>query len=322
MNTSRRAAVAPVRRRWHADRPAAVVVAAATSLALAAALLALAVALLALAGCGGSAPSASTVLRDTFSSHRPIDSGVVDVSLELTGPEGRRGRHGFTLLLEGPFQAAAPGRVPDFALQITLEAGQRTLTAGAISRAGRLYVQLSGRSFIAPRANARALERGYTPLGIEPLAWLTHASLAGTTRVAGVEVTHVVAGLDAARFLADAEGISAAGLALGEGLGASLLTPARAASLSSSIRGGRVDVYTGSRDHLLRRLRLRAGLASDAAARAALGDLAGGTLRFGLQFVSLGRPQTITAPARPLPLSQLGPALERLGRPGGSQPPA
>jgi hypothetical protein len=278
---------------------------------------------LGLSACGGgSGPSAGSVLGDTFSTHKPIKSGVVDASLEVTGPDGRRGSHGFSLLLDGPFQSAGAGRLPQFALGITLAAGQRMTTAGAISTAGGLYLKLGGQSFVVPSANARALAQGYAPLGIEPRAWLRHAAVAGTAHVGGLEVTHIVAGLDTARFLADAERLSGAALALGEGLGATLLTPARAGALASSVRDGRVDIYAGSHDHLLRRLLLRAAVSGGAAARAAVGDLAGGTLRFALQFLDLERPQTITPPGRPLPLSQLGPALERLGRPGGPQAPA
>jgi hypothetical protein len=247
---------------------------------------------------------------------------VVDVSLELTGPGGHRGPHGFSLLLEGPFQSAGAGRLPDFALGITLETEHRVLTAGAISTAGRLYLQLGGQSFAVPSASARALTAGYAPFGIEPRAWLRHPAVAGTAHIAGAEVTHIVAGLDAPRFLADAERLSSAGLALGEALGASLLTPARSAALSTSVGDGRVDVYTGSPDHRLRRLLLRAAVSSGPAARTALGDLAGGTLRLGLQFAELGQPQTITPPARPLPPSQLGPALERVGQAAASRPPA
>jgi hypothetical protein len=286
-----------------------------------------------LAGCGsGSGPSASSLLSETFSSPKSISSGVLDVTFALSGRAGAGGQpaHGsFSLHLAGPFQSAGPGRFPQFALALGLETSGRTLSVGAVSTAGRLYLELDGTAFLAPAAAKRALEDGYAQvgggssagsrkstfatLGIDPAAWLTHASRSGSANIAGSDTVHVLAGLDAARFLADAERLSRAGGALAAGQGAGLLTPARAKALSDSVRAARVDIYTGARDHLLRRLALSAAVSTTPAARAALGGLAEGTLTFVLQFAQLGRPQAIAAPANPQPLSRLGPALERVG---------
>jgi hypothetical protein len=329
MNTSTCAAVAPVlasRRRAASSRRGR----------RRGALALLSAASLVLAGCGsGASPSASSLLKDAFSSHQPITSGLLGLSFELTGPGGARGPTGFSLQLEGPFESAGAGRLPHFALTLTVDTAGRMLRAGAISTAGHLYLQLGGLAFLAPAANMRALEQGYAQagggslarssptfatLGIEPEAWLIHPSVAGSARVAGSDTVHIVSGLDARRFLADAERLSSAGLVLGAGSG--LITPARAAALSAYVRAGRVDLFTGTHDHLLRRLQLRAQLSATAAARAALGHLAGGTLLFGLQLAQLDRPQAITPPGKLQPLSRLGPALEQLAPAPGPRPSA
>jgi hypothetical protein len=327
MNTSTGAPVAPAaerRRRGSLARPRAV------SVALAAA----ASSALAACGGGGASPSASSLLKDTFSSHKPISSGLLDASLELAGPGGARGANGFSLHLEGPFQSAGAGRLPQFALALTLGTRRRTLTAGATSTAGRLYLELGGQSFLAPAANLRALEQGYAQavggssssggdsalatLGIEPSRWLIHPSVAGSTRTDGADAVHIVSGLDTARFLADAARLSSAGLAFGAGL----ITPARAAALSSSLRAARVDVYAGRHDHLLRRLALHGVVSRPRDPRGALAGLAGGTLSFVLQLSRLDQPQTISAPSSTQPLSQLPPLLERLGLAAGPGPHA
>jgi hypothetical protein len=270
-------------------------------------------------------------LNETFSSHKPISSGLLDVTFALSGRAGARAAAApgsFSLHLAGPFQSAGTGRFPQFALALSLRSSGRTLSVGAVSTARRLYLELGGVAFLAPAAATRALERGYAQvsggsfprgprstfatLGIDPAAWLTHASRSGSAKLAGVDTVHLLAGLDTARFLADAERLSgAAGMLAGQGAG--LLTPARAEALSASLRSGRVDIYTGARDHMLRRLALSAAVATTPAARVALGGLVDGTLTFVLQFAQLGRPQTIAAPAHPQPLSRLEPALERLG---------
>jgi hypothetical protein len=329
MNTSTRAAVAP------AGAPRRARSGARGRAGLAPGLGALAAALAAglLFACGsGSPPSASSLLKETFSSHQSISSGLLELTLALSGRGGAGAPASpgvFSLHLAGPFQSAGPGRLPQFALTLALQTRGRTLSSGAVSTAGRLYLELGGVAFLAPAAAVQALEQGYAQasgglftrgrrstsatVGIDPAAWLTHASRSGSAKLGGTDTVHLLAGLDTARFLADAERLSSAGGALAGGKGAGVLTPARAEALSASVRSARVDIYTGARDHLLRRLALSAAVSTTAAARAALGGLVDGTLTFVLQFAQLGRPQTIAAPANPQPLSRLGPELQRLG---------
>jgi hypothetical protein len=296
----------------------------------------LAVASLALAACGGgSEPGAGSLLKDTFSPRTPISSGLLDLSFALSARGGAPDSSGpFSLRVRGPFQDAGAGRLPHFALAIASDGAGQTLKVGATSTAHRLYLELGGASFLAPAAYMQALEEGYAQagggssaaggrstfagLGVDPGAWLTHPSIAGPVRLAGVDTVHIVAGLDAARFLADAERLSSAGAALGPGAG--MLTRERSAALSRSVRAARVDVYTGARDHLLRRLSLSAAVSPSGSARAALGGLRDGTLTFVLALTGLNRPQAIAAPGNLQPLSRLGPALERLGVARGTSP--
>jgi hypothetical protein len=330
MNTSTRAAVAPAAGgpRRARPRPRG---RAALGAGLGALIAGLAAGLL--AACGsGSPPSASSLLNETFASRKSISSGLLDVTFALSGRAGAGAPEApgsFSLHLAGPFQSAGAGRLPRFALALALQSTGRTLSVGAVSTAGRLYLELGGVAYLAPAAAVQALEEGYAQvnrgsstgarrstfatLGIDPAAWLTHSSRLGSAKIAGSDTVHLLAGLDTARFLADAERLSRAGGALAAGRGAGLLTPARVQALSASIRSARVDIYTGARDHVLRRLALSAAVSSTPAARAALGGLVHGTLTFVLQFAQLGRPQAIAAPANPRPLSQLEPALERAG---------
>jgi len=297
-----------------------------------------------LAACGGGgSPSAQTLLSQTFESHKPIESGRLELSLALT-PSGSgaalSSSEGFALRVEGPFQSLGPARLPRFALQLSLRAASLTLQAGATSTAGRFFIELAGKQFLAPASTVAALQQGYaqatsasTPaqrsstfaaLGVDPREWLTRPALAGSASVEGARTVHIVSGLNSSRFLADAQRLSGAGGALGLGAGAggaagSLLAPARLSALSSSISSARVDVYVGANDRLLRRLALSATISSATPqARAALGGLRSATLTLVLRFAGLNQPQTILAPSNPQPLSQLGPALQRLGlAPGG-----
>ncbi|HTW43868.1 MAG TPA: hypothetical protein VMD79_16290 [Solirubrobacteraceae bacterium] len=291
---------------------------------------------LALAACGGGgSPSAATLVRDTFSAHKPIESGRIDLSFALTpldaagAPQPGRA---FALRLQGPFQSLGPTRLPRFALALTLTSAGHTLAAGLTSTAGRLFVGLEGAYFSAPAATVQALQQGYAQatraasaaashstfaaLGVDPGEWIVRPRLAGSAEIGGAQATHVTGELDVARFLADAHKLSDASGALGlgaSGQGLGVLSAAGISALSSSVRAASVDLYTGTRDHLLRRLSLTASISTAPQARAALGGLQRASLQLTLQFAGLDQPQAIGAPSNPQPISQLLPALERLG---------
>ena len=296
---------------------------------------------LGLAACGSGSPSAVSLVSDTFSSHKPIESGRIDLSF-VVSPLGSSGSsaagRSFSLRLQGPFQSLGPARLPRFALALTLTSAGHTLNAGATSTSGQLFIELAGAAFVAPAATVQALQQGYAKatstassaasrstfaaLGLDPGEWLAHPLRAGTVDIAGAETTHVTAALNVARFLADAEKLSGAGIALGLGGGSgggsgsgglSLLSPAGISALSTAVRSSHVDLYTGAHDHLLRRLALSAAISTTPATRAALGGLGSADLMLVLQFTGLNQPQTIAAPSHPQPISQLLPALERLG---------
>ena len=284
-----------------------------------------------LAGCGGGgSPSAQSLLDKTFNSHKPIQSGRLDLSLALSpvAPVGSPApRSPFSVRLTGPFQSLGAGRLPRFALQLSLtDTRGRSLQAGAISTGERLYAELAGITFLTPQSTAQALQRGYAEasraasstnagstfaaLGIDPGRWLIHPVLAGSS--AGAGTVHIVAGLNVPRFFADVEKLSGAGRALGGG-GPELLSPAQISVLANSLRAARVDVYSGAVEHLLRRLSLKAVVVTTARARATLGGLRRATLTVVLQFADLNLPVTIVPPSNPQPASRLVLALERLG---------
>jgi hypothetical protein len=298
----------------------------------------------ALTGCGGagaqSTQSAQSLVRETFESRQPIDSGRMKLSAALSGTgstaHGTSHRPLFSVLIQGPFQSLGPARPPSFALLVDVSAGglaqglggrSGTVGFGATSTGGQLFLELDGKWFVAPASAMRALERGYRQtahpgtasapsvplavLGVDPGRWLTSPTLVGSATIAGEPTLHVVAELDAQRFLADAQTLLANGGALGLGAGSASarLTPARLSALSHSLRSARVDVFTGARDHRLRRLSVSASLLAGARARRALDGLPTARLTFVLEFADLDRPQRIAAPRDPLAANALGAAF-------------
>jgi hypothetical protein len=262
--------------------------------------------------CGSGAPSASTLVQETFGAHAPVNSGRLQLSVYLAAPTGAvdrsatvgqpltlhvsgsfqrasepvQGANGSVQGSNGPRQGAGAGQLPSFALTMNLLAGGRPLRVAATSVGGRFYVQLAGAWFLAPASTVQALTQGYAgaagagfaPLCVDLGGWLQRPAMLGTVTVGGMRTAHLRASLNAANFLADVHRLTGTGL----------LSRAQISALARAVRTARMDLYTGSTDHLLRSLSLTApGLAIQ------------------LRFSDLGRPQEIVAPSHPRPLSEL-----------------
>ena len=147
-----------------------------------------------LGGCGGGdSVSAQSLLRETFASHKPIESGRIELSVALSG-EGSAGspvaRDLFSLHLQGPFQSVGRARLPRFALLVDLRSaelgpagvrgGGQTLALGATFTAGRLFIELDGTQFVAPPTTVRALEQGYAQAARSPSPAGTSSTLAAS----------------------------------------------------------------------------------------------------------------------------------------------
>ena len=295
------------------------------------------------AACGSDRPpSARSLVEQTFASRTPIHSGRLELSFALSpvAPAAQPApRWPVAARLSGAFQSLGAGRLPQFALRLSVSAPPgRTVAAGAVSTGGRLFVELGGKPFATPRSTSQALARGYAeasragalagegwpfaPLGIEPARWLIHPVLSRSP--AGSGTVHVVAGLDARRFFAGVARLMAAGgsllgaIAGNGGRAPELFAPAAPAALAASVRSARVDLYSGAADHLLRRLTVSAALSSTGRAGGALAGPQQATVTLVLAFAELNRAQSIVAPRAPRPFAELLPAVARLGLPARS----
>ncbi|MCL2768928.1 MAG: hypothetical protein FWD42_02295 [Solirubrobacterales bacterium] len=288
----------------------------------------------ALIGCGGgsSNDSAQALLNDTFRSGPSVQSGQVSLALALSGGGGG-GHSGLgapvAIHLSGPFQGVGSGALPSFDLKLGLQAGGRSVQAGAVSTDHQFFLELEGSAFAAPRTYVQTLERSYAQqahaagssggssfaaLGIDPSRWLVHPVKAGTASIGGESTIHVVAGVEVANFLRDAQRLARAGGSLGLGATQSgALSPAGIEALAGAVRNATADVYTGASDHLLRRLQLRASLVSTPATSGVLQGLRSATLALDVELSQLNRPQRIAAPTSARPMSELTASLSGSG---------
>jgi hypothetical protein len=295
------------------------------------ALLLSALAACALAACGGSSssPSAGSLVSDTFSSRSTIERGRLNLALALAPNGSGASSKSLSLHLTGPFDSSTAGRLPRFALKLDLNAAGHPIQAGATATGSRLFVELAGTWFVAPEETFNAIEQGYaqatkaassskarsafSSLGIEPRNWLSKPSTVGTTTVGGEAVYHLTAGVDTNAFLRDVSKISQSSGALGAAVpGASAISSTAISELAKSISSAHVDLYTGKGDHLLRRLALVAVLTATPQTQALLSGASSAQVTFDLQLSQLNKPQSISAPSKPRPFSELLPALQQL----------
>ena len=281
-----------------------------------------------LGGCGGGrSQDVNTVLRDAFHPSKPIASGQVNLAFGLTATGAASVQQPFSLRVQGPFESQGTGKLPRFALSVTVNTSGRPVSVGATATGSQLFLTLQGIPFVAPDSLYQQFKQGYTQssaaqkgggaatfasLGLDPRSWLIHPRVVGTSTVDGVAVEHVAAGLNLQQFLNDLGHISTQGGSLGAGAG---LTAAQRTALGQSVKSANADVYIGRDDHFLRNLTVQAQLAAPASAGAALGGLRTGTLDLTLSFADVNRPVTISAPANAQPLSRL---TQLLGASGGT----
>jgi hypothetical protein len=142
--------------------------------------------------------------------------------------------------------------------------------------------------------------------GIDPSTWLTNVSNEGTTSVEGTDTIQVHGDADVAKIFSD---IQKASQQTG-GATAQQLTPQQLDQLQSAVKQASIDVYSGTDDHLLRKLALSLQIAPPPGTGATVSNV---NVNFSIAFSDVNQPQTITAPSNPKPISGL---LNQLGLPG------
>jgi hypothetical protein len=296
------------------------------------AVLALLVALaLTAAACGSSSNNSSksadpsALLRDTFGADHPIRSGRVDADLDVTGV-AQLGDQPLSLHLNGPFQSNGGAGLPDFALAVDFQGGDNPITIGAVFAQGGGYLTVEGQPFDLGKDMYNAFKQGYekakadaaknnknaqqstlSALGISPLRWLTDPQNKGTEDIAGTQTVHVAAGVDVPKLLDDvstllgkAKGVaSSAGSATGTSV-PTQISAAQREKIAKSIKSAKVDIWTGAKDHTLRKAAVNVQTQT-------------GHIILQVTLAQLNQKQTIRKPAGAKPISELRAAMQQMG---------
>jgi hypothetical protein len=284
----------------------------------------------AVAGCGGGSSSSSEdpqqVLDQTFNNPTKITSGKLDVSVNGTAEGQQSGS--FSASISGPFQTDPNDKTAfpqlDLTANVSGSAGGPSISfdGSIIATKDNAYVEYQNQAYEVGTAAYQQFAQAYSQaakqnqstsgtslfsqFGIDPKTWLTNVTNEGTTDVEGTNTVHIHGDADVAKIVTDLQKVS-------KQTGSSTtqqLAPSQLKQLTDSVNSASIDVYSGSDDHLLRKLAVSLSIAPPASSGATVSNL---KVDFSVTLSDVNQPQTITAPSNAKPLSDL---LGQLGIPG------
>lgn len=281
------------------------------------------------AGCGGGSSSNNEdpqkVLDETFNNPTNITSGKLDISVDGSAEGQQSGS--FNASVTGPFQTDPndPTAFPQFDLtaNVSGSAGGPSISfdGSLIATKDNAYVEYQDQAYevgtdlfkqftqsyaqAAQQSNAQKGQNFFEQFGIDPSTWLTNVTNEGTTDVEGTDTIHVHGDADIGKILSDLQKVSQQTNGTTQ-----QLTPDQLKQVQDAVKTASIDVYSGTDDHLLRKLSLTLELTPPAGSGATVSNV---NLTFSIAFSDVNQSQTITAPSNPKPISDL---LNQLGIPG------
>jgi hypothetical protein len=282
---------------------------------------------------GGEAASSSTdvdtLLEQTFSGKKNVDSGNLDLKLKIEAQGGDSELQGpVNISLSGPFQAQDGGKLPKFRLEAALEGGGQNVKAGATSTGDKGFLSFQGTDYAVDdqvfqqfkagyeeaQKQSQDQEQSFASLGMDPRQWLTGAKNEGEAKVGDDDTIKITGGIDVGKLLDDVnkalEQASSLGLA-GSGQVPEKLTEQQRQQVIEGVKDPRVEIYTGKDDQILRRMVVNLGVEDQASGTT-------GTISFDLAITDLNEDQDIAEPADPKPFEELVGQLGGLGLGGGA----
>jgi hypothetical protein len=218
-------------------------------------LLAGASALLVLASCGGT--GAPDVLAQAGQSLSRVRSGTMDLRMTVNGGDGgQAGQIGFEE--RGPFSLPAAGALPVAHTDVVHFVGTQQDATTFISTGKNAYISTGGHTYSLPPARLEQLRKasvtssnsnGLASLQVD--RWAAGASTGDGGTVDGVATDHVAANVNVRVFLNDLMQLTRS---LGETASVPQVTDADAQDLGRIVKSGRLELWAGRDDHLIRKL--------------------------------------------------------------------
>jgi len=290
------------------------------------------------AGCGGGSSDNSEdpqkVLDETFNNPTKITSGKLDVSVSGSAEGDQSGD--FQASISGPFQSEGETSFPQFDLtaNVSASSGGPSLSfdGSLIATKDNAYVEYQDQAYEVGTDTFSQFAQAYeqaakqsagqskssgnvlSQFGVDPEAWLTNVTNEGTTDVEGTDTIHIHGDADVDQIVSDLQKVQEQ-----TGGATQQVTPEQLDMLKSAIQDASIDVYSGTDDHLLRKLALTLSITPPEGSGASVSSV---NVDFSVTLSDVNQSQTISGPSNAKPLSdllsQLGlPALPGLGGTSG-----
>ncbi|WP_445149121.1 hypothetical protein [Baekduia sp. Peel2402] len=290
-------------------------------------------------GGGGSSSDASALLKDTFGQGHQIRSGRVDATLDVDLKGWAVLGTPLNLHLNGPFQSNGGNKLPDFALDVDF-GGEQPLTIGAVFAQGGGYLSLEGQAFDLGKDTYNAFKKGYekakqeaaasssapantsslSALGVEPIRWLSDPKKVGEEDVAGTPTVHLASGVDVPKLLTDVSTLLGKAKSVTAGAAAATgtdvptqLSAEQRELIAKSVKSAKVDVWTGTSDHTLRKVAVAIEVDVPEELEDQANGMTSGHINLTLSIAQLNQQQKILKPADVKPIAQLRSVLQQSG---------
>jgi hypothetical protein len=194
------------------------------------------------------------------------------------------GRETGKINLTGAFDSGTGEGVPDFRINGRLSSDGKQAGGAFVSVGDKAYFVKGETGWRVPAPLWAPVADGKLSLPVHPATWMRDAKSEGTETIAGVETQHVSARVDSQSVVND---LAQAARQNGGEL-------SNRAAFARALKRGKVDLWVGSDDHILRRLSLNVAFAGR------------GRLELDVRLSDVNNPQQIEAPAH-----------VRAGAPGG-----
>jgi hypothetical protein len=261
-------------------------------------------------GSGGSSSGtdANAVAQRAFSENPKTAVLTTKALVTVEGADSRN----FVFAATGPVEESGPGKIDKADLQIDESTGARNASLRLVSTGDRGYLKAGGRWYELSDRQFKNLFAGtgaggtfVSGLGFDVAKWIKNPKVDGAGRVDGVEVHELSGELDSNAMAADIRRLDSGAL-----------DPL----LKNAQPGGRITVFAGKADGIVRKIEVTGAYTGKKAARA--------TVRFEVAQVAVNKPQKIEAPKSALPAARisgidrkaLGSRAEALSATAGEKP--
>jgi hypothetical protein len=214
--------------------------------------------------------------------------------------------------------------LPKFDFDLALSASGQSFTAGAVSTGDKGFLKFQGQAYAVPANVFASFKQGYeqarsqqqkkgqsnpslASFGVDPRKWLKDAKSEGDTDVEGTKTDHVSAKVDVTKLLEDVNRVlqQAKGRLPQTQTLPGGITAQQRKTIADAIKESSFEVYSGKDDHILRRMVVKLTFSVPESARRQASGLKGGNIGFDLTLAGLNQPQSIAAPAKARPFSDL-----------------